>query len=140
MRQVREYAAPDAAGATVHVYEMGEGGPAAELHVAVEPDLPPARPGAGGVHHVAFRVPRRGVRRLGGAAAAPAHPARAARSTASTSAASTSASRTASCSRSPPTARASPPTSRWRRWASGWSLPPFLEPQRAAIERGLKPL
>jgi glyoxalase family protein len=36
---------------------MGEGGPAAELHVAVEPHLAPARPGAGGVHHVAFRTP-----------------------------------------------------------------------------------
>src|SRR5918993_4544389 len=35
---------------------MGEGGPTAELHVRVEPDLPPAHPGAGGVHHVAFRV------------------------------------------------------------------------------------
>jgi glyoxalase family protein len=36
---------------------MGAGGPAAELHVAVEPNLPPARTGAGGVHHVAFRTP-----------------------------------------------------------------------------------
>jgi glyoxalase family protein len=36
---------------------MGPGGPAAELHVAVEPDLPPAQAGAGGVHHVAFRTP-----------------------------------------------------------------------------------
>ena len=36
---------------------MGEGGPAAELHVAVQPDLPYTRQGAGGVHHVAFRVP-----------------------------------------------------------------------------------
>jgi glyoxalase family protein len=36
---------------------MGPGGPAAELHVAVEPDLPAAQPGAGGVHHVAFRTP-----------------------------------------------------------------------------------
>jgi glyoxalase family protein len=36
---------------------MGEGGPAAELHVAVEPDLSPARQGAGAVHHVAFRTP-----------------------------------------------------------------------------------
>jgi glyoxalase family protein len=35
---------------------MGEGGPAAELHVRVEPGLPRARPGAGGVHHVAFRA------------------------------------------------------------------------------------
>jgi glyoxalase family protein len=42
---------------TTHVYEMGEGGPAAELHVAVEPHLSPARSGAGGVHHVAFRTP-----------------------------------------------------------------------------------
>jgi len=41
----------------VHVFSMGAGGPGAELHVMVEPDLPPARQGAGGVHHVAFRVP-----------------------------------------------------------------------------------
>ncbi|MDQ3559165.1 MAG: VOC family protein, partial [Pseudomonadota bacterium] len=32
-------------------------GPAAEVHVAVQPGLAPARPGAGGVHHVAFRTP-----------------------------------------------------------------------------------
>jgi glyoxalase family protein len=57
MRPVREYAHPENAKHTVHVYEMGPGGPAAELHVAVQPDLPVARPGAGGVHHVAFRVP-----------------------------------------------------------------------------------
>jgi glyoxalase family protein len=56
MRRGRGFTAPDAPGVAVHVYEMGEGGPAAELHVRVEPDLPPARPGAGGVHHVAFRV------------------------------------------------------------------------------------
>lgn len=56
MRRARRYADPDAPGVTVQVYEMGEGGPAAELHVRVEPDLPPAQPGAGGVHHVAFRV------------------------------------------------------------------------------------
>ena len=36
---------------------MGGGGPHAELHVAVQPDLPVARQGAGGVHHVAFRTP-----------------------------------------------------------------------------------
>jgi glyoxalase family protein len=56
MREVRTYPASDGSGATVHVYEMGEGGPAAELHLRVEPDLPRARQGAGGVHHVAFRV------------------------------------------------------------------------------------
>jgi glyoxalase family protein len=55
MRRVREYALHG--GAPVHVYEMGEGGPAAELHVAVEPALPSARQGAGSVHHVAFRTP-----------------------------------------------------------------------------------
>ena len=64
MRHAREYSpAANSTGAaggpptTVHVYEMGEGGPAAELHVAVEPGLPRARSGAGGVHHVAFRTP-----------------------------------------------------------------------------------
>ena len=56
MRRVRDYPAPDGAG-QVHVFEMGAGGAAAELHVAVQPGLPRARLGAGGVHHVAFRVP-----------------------------------------------------------------------------------
>jgi glyoxalase family protein len=55
MRQAREYPHADNPANPVHVYEMGEGGPAAELHVAVQPDLLPARLGAGGVHHVAFR-------------------------------------------------------------------------------------
>ena len=55
MRPVREYAHPDHPKDTVHVYEMGPGGPRAELHVAVQPGLPPAQLGAGGVHHVAFR-------------------------------------------------------------------------------------
>lgn len=74
MRQVRTY---EDAGRTVHVFAMGAGsgggagtrgaaalgvtapaaspGPHAELHVAVEPGAAPARAGAGGVHHVAFR-------------------------------------------------------------------------------------
>lgn len=56
MRRLREYAGPDGQG-QVHVFEMGPGGPAAELHVAVQPGLPMARQGAGAVHHVAFRVP-----------------------------------------------------------------------------------
>jgi glyoxalase family protein len=54
MRRVREYREGQSA---VHVYEMGPGGPGAEFHVAVEPHLPPAQQGAGGVHHVAFRTP-----------------------------------------------------------------------------------
>ncbi len=56
MRRVRDYAAPDAA-AQIHVFAMGEGGPAAELHVIESEDLAVARQGAGGVHHVAFRTP-----------------------------------------------------------------------------------
>lgn len=63
MRRVREYTAgTDGERATVRVYEMGEAAPgrasaAAELHVAHEPHRQPARSGAGGVHHVAFRTP-----------------------------------------------------------------------------------
>jgi glyoxalase family protein len=57
MRPVRRYADPDNPRNIVHVYEMGPGGPHAELHVAVQPELPVVRPGAGGVHHVAFRTP-----------------------------------------------------------------------------------
>jgi glyoxalase family protein len=62
MRHAREYQRPATDGSTdgpstVHVFEMGDGGPSAELHVAVEPNLRRASPGAGGVHHVAFRVP-----------------------------------------------------------------------------------
>lgn len=55
MRLVRDYPHPDNAKHTIHVYEMGDGGASAELHVAVQPDLRAAAPGAGGVHHVAFR-------------------------------------------------------------------------------------
>lgn len=39
------------------IYSMGPGGPAAEVHLKLEPNSPRARSGAGGVHHVAFRVP-----------------------------------------------------------------------------------
>jgi glyoxalase family protein len=58
MRRVRDYAAR---GAQIHVFAMGEAGgergPAAELHVIEDKDSPMARQGAGGVHHVAFRTP-----------------------------------------------------------------------------------
>ncbi|MBN1121901.1 MAG: ring-cleaving dioxygenase [Anaerolineae bacterium] len=43
-------------GADLLIYETGEGGPGRELWVIEEPDLPAARLGAGGVHHVAFRT------------------------------------------------------------------------------------
>jgi glyoxalase family protein len=57
MTRVRYYATPGNEETRTHVYQMGPGGTAAELHVSVEPNLPAAQPGAGGVHHVAFRIP-----------------------------------------------------------------------------------
>jgi glyoxalase family protein len=54
MRRTRDYAAH---GAQIHVFAMGEGGPAAELHVLEDKNSSPARQGAGGAHHVAFRTP-----------------------------------------------------------------------------------
>ncbi len=53
MEKARSYAGPD--GET-HVFVMDAEGPQGELHVSVPPSLPPHRPGAGGVHHVAFRI------------------------------------------------------------------------------------
>jgi glyoxalase family protein len=55
MREVRHYDAASGRPET-HVFEMGPGGAAAELHIEVDPSLPMARQGAGGVHHVAFRT------------------------------------------------------------------------------------
>ncbi len=40
-----------------HVYKMGTAGAVGELHVTVDPSLPPAQQGAGSVHHVAFNIP-----------------------------------------------------------------------------------
>lgn len=56
MRLVRSYLMPDEEG-EVQVFATGEGGPAAELHVIEQKGAPIARQGAGGVHHVAFRTP-----------------------------------------------------------------------------------
>jgi glyoxalase family protein len=55
MRSVRQFQEP--ADGVIHVYEMGQGGPGAELHVRLRPELPIGQTGAGGVHHVAFRIP-----------------------------------------------------------------------------------
>jgi glyoxalase family protein len=57
LRHDRTYPVPDAAQFDVHVYAIGDGGAHAEVHVIVRDDLPRARYGAGGVHHVALRVP-----------------------------------------------------------------------------------
>jgi glyoxalase family protein len=57
MRPTVKYPDPEKSEYSVQVYEIGQGGASSELHVRVRPDLPPYRPGAGGVHHIAFRVP-----------------------------------------------------------------------------------
>lgn len=57
MRKTSSFANAHDPNTETHVFDMGEGGPGAELHLSIEPDLHAARQGAGGVHHVAFRVP-----------------------------------------------------------------------------------
>lgn len=60
MKRVRQYESRSSVGdktSQVYVFQMNQGGPFAELHVMVEPHLPIARQGAGGVHHVALRTP-----------------------------------------------------------------------------------
>ena len=124
----------------VHVFEMGTGGAHAELHVAVQPDLPAAQQGAGGVHHVAFRTPDANydawadrAERAGGPQQRQGRPllvpqslpARAER-------------------------RAVRDRDRWSRVRASTRtlatlgeklvLPPFLEPQRARIAANLKPI
>jgi glyoxalase family protein len=44
-------------GARVVVFEVGPGGPGAEVRVVERPGAPQAHLGRGGVHHVAFRTP-----------------------------------------------------------------------------------
>ena len=76
-RQTREGRTEE--GHPVSVFETGPGGPGTEVHVVERPDLPPAHQGAGGVHHVAFRTPdgaeqrewRRRIVRAGLAASEP---------------------------------------------------------------------
>lgn len=53
LEYARSYAGPD--GET-HVFTMDAAGPHGEIHLVIDPSLPPHRPGAGGVHHVAFRI------------------------------------------------------------------------------------
>lgn len=57
MERRRRYEVAQEEHAPVHVFGMAGEGAHSELHVAVEPHLPPARMGAGGVHHLALRTP-----------------------------------------------------------------------------------
>lgn len=56
LKRIASYRDAGHATGEIHVFQIGEGGPAAELHVAVEPDAPQGREGAGGVHHLALRT------------------------------------------------------------------------------------
>jgi glyoxalase family protein len=148
MKRLREYRWPGGSERTVVVFGIGgnaaagEGptGAQAELHVAVEPGLTPATPGAGGVHHVAFRTPTveqyeawgRRLRELGIRSSGPVdrfyfrslyfrEPNGVLFEIATDG---------------PGFATDEPMESLGERLA----LPPFLESRRGAIERGLKPL
>jgi len=57
MEKVQSFPNAHDPSSETHVFRMGEGGAAAELHLSIEPGLPEAKQGAGGVHHVAFRIP-----------------------------------------------------------------------------------
>lgn len=138
MQNARHY--KGLSGAETHVYVMGgEGGPASELHVAIEPGLPPAAQGAGAVHHVAFRCPdadyeawAQHLERLGMPSSGPVdrfyfrslylrEP---------------NGILFEIATDGPGFAADEPMESLGERL----SLPPFLEPRRAEIEAGLKPL
>ena len=51
------YTPPDGDRGEVVVFTTGPGGPGAEVHVEARPDLLRGTVGSGGVHHVAFRTP-----------------------------------------------------------------------------------
>ena len=56
-RRAGSYPLRDVTSLAVTVFESGPGGPGTEVHVEERPQMPPGRLGIGGVHHVAFRTP-----------------------------------------------------------------------------------
>ena len=55
-RKVGEFPSLEHPAVTTHLYESRAGGPGTEVRVDARPDLRPAQLGSGGVHHVAFRA------------------------------------------------------------------------------------
>lgn len=55
--QAREYLVEGDPRRRVVVFASGDGGPGREIHVEAGPHLVPGRLGRGGVHHIAFRTP-----------------------------------------------------------------------------------
>lgn len=56
-REQQPYALGEDETMSVAVFDVGPGGIGAEVHVVARPELPAARLGIGGVHHIAFRTP-----------------------------------------------------------------------------------
>lgn len=56
-RQAGVFPSPEHPAVKMVVFESGAGGPGTEVRVEERPDLRPAQLGSGGVHHVAFRAP-----------------------------------------------------------------------------------
>ncbi len=137
MRREREFVSAD--GRKTIVFAMGEGGPAAELQVRVETGAPLARQGAGGVHHVAFRIPDSEygdwvdrLRRLGVRSSGPVD-----RFYFRSLYAREPGGILYEIATDGPGFGADEPADQL---GMRLALPPFLEPRRAAIEAGLKPL
>jgi glyoxalase family protein len=63
-RRARDYQLRSDPDQSVAVFEMGEGGPDAEVHVHVIASRDQAQVGIGGVHHVAFRTPNEDEHRV----------------------------------------------------------------------------
>jgi glyoxalase family protein len=55
-RKVGEFPSLEHPAVTTHLYESRAGGPGTEVRVDARPELRPAQLGSGGVHHVAFRA------------------------------------------------------------------------------------
>jgi glyoxalase family protein len=56
-QRAADYPFPENPSRRAVVFATGPGGPGAEVHVEERPQAPPTRLGRGGVHHVAFRTP-----------------------------------------------------------------------------------
>ena len=140
-RRTREYDLKTADGAhKAIVFETGPGGAGAEVHVVERPDLATVRQGAGGVHHVAFRTPNaeeqkawlEKITRSG----LPASPQIDRFYFQSIYFREPNGVLFEIATDGPGFAADEDPA----HLGEGLALPPFLEPKRAAIERGLKPL
>ncbi len=137
MRRDRSFVAAD--GGDTHVFAMGAGGLMAEVHVRAEPALPTARQGAGGVHHVAFRIPDAAydewvdkLRRLGVRSSGPVD-----RFYFRSMYTREPGGILCEIATDGPGFSADEPVDQL---GTRLALPPFLEPNRAKIEAGLKPL